>query len=287
MQKVLAVAFKAAPSDATVLILGESGTGKCQLARAIHKRSGRAAGPFVTFRHATDAWEKTVAAEGGILFFDEICELDPTIQAKLLHLLQEQDEERTRENNSPRSKVRVIAATNHDIRQAVEKRFFREDLYYRLNVISLDLPPLRHRTEDLERIVNALLTIFAMQADRPVKRLSPASWKKLRLYSWPGNIPELEDVLKLAVTRSEGDEIHLPNFAEPPRLQSPVGSGLPCTLEEIGNEHIRQVLAKTDSIKDAAIILGIDPATLHRKLKKLRDSRPSRASYTIPKHKAR
>jgi len=174
MQEVLAVAFKAAHSDATLLLLGESGTGKSLLARSIHQRSGRAAEPFITvncpslsqdlledelFGHAkggftgavTDTWGKTAAAEGGTLFFDEIGELAPGLQVKLLRLLQERDYERVGETLSRRSNVRVMAATNRDLRQAVKDGAFREDLYYRLNVISLVVPPLRERMGDFDR----------------------------------------------------------------------------------------------------------------------------------------
>lgn len=273
MQRVLAVAFKAAPSDATVLLSGESGAGKSQLARAVHQRSGRAIRPFITVSCRSLSWDALEEAilgnaKDGTLFFDEIGELAPEIQPQLVRLLQERDGETTYRRSAPR----VIAATNRDLREAIALRTFREDLYYRLNVISLEIPPLRHRMEDFDLIVNALVNFFASQSGKPVKPLSAAHWRKLHQHPWPGNLRELQRVIERAVFLSNGDEIALPDFAEPPQLPVRVASGLPCTLEDIGNEHIRQVLAKTRSIKAAARILGIDLTTLYRKRKKLGSS---------------
>ena len=292
MQKLLEVAFKAAESEAIVLLLGESGTGKSVLARAMHQRSPRRGGAFVTvscpslsrellesdlFGHVKGAFTgahadtqgKVAAADGGTLFLDEIGELPLEIQAKLLRLLQEREYERVGETKPRRANVRVISATNRDLAQAVAEGKFREDLFYRLNVISLCLPPLRDRMDDLERIALNQLTFFASHAGKTVRGFSPEALAAMRQYSWPGNLRELRNVIERGVILSDGEVIEPDDLAETIQSSSDVRLGGKLTVEEIEAEHIRRVVANTRTLDEAAAILGIDPATLYRKRKKL------------------
>jgi NtrC-family two-component system response regulator AlgB len=292
MQKAFEIAFKAAESDATVLLLGESGTGKSVLARAIHQRSPRRAGAFVTvscpslsrellaselFGHVKGAftgalaetWGKVSLADGGTLFLDEIGELPLEIQARLLRLLQEREYERVGETTPRRADVRIISATNRDLAAAVASGAFREDLYYRLNVISLRLPALRERGADIESIAARWLAHFAARLGRPAKTLSPAAIEALRHYAWPGNIRELRNVIERAVILSGSDLIEPGDLAEPLQSGSEIRLGGPFTLEQIESEHIRRVLAQARTQEQAAATLGIDPATLYRRRKKL------------------
>jgi NtrC-family two-component system response regulator AlgB len=291
MQKVLEIAFKAAESEAIVLLLGESGTGKSVLARAIHQRSPRRAGAFVTvscpslsrellesdlFGHVKGAFTgahadtqgKLAAADGGTLFLDEIGELPLGIQAKLLRLLQEREYERVGETKPRRANVRVVAATNRDLAQAVGEGKFREDLFYRLNVISLHLPPLRDRMEDIEKIATAHLRFLAGHAGKDVRDFSPAALAGIRNYNWPGNLRELHNVIERAVILCSGEMIEPSDLSETIQNSSEVRLGGKLTVEEIEAEHIRRVIANTRTLDEAASVLGIDPATLYRKRKK-------------------
>ncbi len=292
MQKVLELAFKAADSEATILLLGESGTGKSVLARAMHQRSPRRAGAFVTvscpslsrellesdlFGHVkgaftgahTDTLGKVAAADGGTLFLDEIGELPLEIQAKLLRLLQEREYERVGETKPRRANVRVISATNRDLSKAVAGGTFREDLYYRLNVISLRLPPLRDRLNDLEKIAQSHLTFLAGRAGKSVHSFSPAAVEAMRQYAWPGNLRELRNVIERAMILCGGEVIEADDLADTIQPGTEMRLGGKLTVEEIEAEHIRRVLANTRTLDEAATILGIDPATLYRKRKKL------------------
>ncbi|HET9378954.1 MAG TPA: sigma-54 dependent transcriptional regulator [Chthoniobacterales bacterium] len=292
MQKALAVANKAAASEATVLLLGESGTGKSVLARAMHERSRRARAAFITvscpslsrdlleselFGHVkgaftgahTDAIGKIAAAEGGTLFLDEIGDLPAEIQAKLLRLLQEREYERVGDARARKADVRVIAATNRNLSEAVAEGQFREDLFYRLNVISIKLPPLRDRAIDLAHIANKQLRFFGARSGRNSLHFSSEALSALEQYSWPGNLRELRNVIERAAILAEGDRIEPSDLADlaiaPPELRI----GGPTTLSELENEHIRRVLANARTIEEAAHTLGIDPATLYRRKKKL------------------
>jgi NtrC-family two-component system response regulator AlgB len=293
MRKVLELAFKAAESEATVLILGESGTGKSVLARAMHQRSPRRSRAFVTvscpslsrelleselFGHAkgsftgahADTLGKVAAADAGTLFLDEIGELPPEIQAKLLRLLQEREYERVGDTKPRRANVRVISATNRDLAQAVPAGKFREDLFYRLNVITLRLPSLRERVDDIDKLALAHLEFLAARSGKSAHAFSPAALEALRQHSWPGNLREMRNVIERAVIFSDGDVIEaedLSDIAQPGA--SPIRLGGKTSLEAIEAEHIRRVLATAHTLEEASEILGIDPATLYRKRKKL------------------
>jgi len=292
MQGVIEMAFKAANSDATVLILGESGTGKSVLARGMHARSPRKGRSFVTvscpslsrelleselFGHVKGAFTgaladtqgKIAAADGGTILLDEIGDLPLEIQSKLLRLLQEREYERVGEAKPRRANVRVISATNHDLAEAVREGRFREDLYYRLNVITLRLPPLRERPQDLELIARRHLDFFAQRAGKHFSGFSAAALETIKSYSWPGNLRELRNLIERAVILGSGDEIGAADFAEISQVRSEFQVGGRVTLEELENEHMRRVIANTRTIDEAAAILGVDPATLYRRKKKL------------------
>ena len=295
LQRSLEQLFRAADTQTSLLILGESGTGKSMVARALHERSPFRDKPFITvscpslsrelleselFGHVKgsftgalrDTWGKVKAAEGGTLFLDEIGELPLEIQPKLLRLLQEREYERLGENTPRQANVRVIAATNRDLKQWVAEGRFREDLFYRLNVISATMPPLRDRPEDLLACAEHFLTFFATQFRRPVRRFSPAAIEVLRRHAWPGNIRELRNAIERAVILAEGVEItprDLPEMA-PPSGAAETGHqvGSRISLELLECEHIRRIMRSTDSLQEAAEVLGIDAATLYRKRKR-------------------
>jgi len=292
MQVVVDVSFKAANSDATVLILGESGTGKSVLARGMHARSPRRTRAFVTvscpslsrelleselFGHVKGAFTgalaetqgKVAAADGGTLFLDEIGDLPLEIQSKLLRLLQEREYERVGEAKPRRANVRVISATNRDLPEAVREGRFREDLYYRLNVISLRLPPLRDRVQDIERTAKRHLDFFSQRAGKAFRGFSPEALESMRSYKWPGNLRELRNLIERAVILASGDELGIADLAEIVEVPSEYRVGGNVTLEELENEHMRRVIANSRTIDEAAEILGVDPATLYRRKKKL------------------
>ncbi|MFC5051928.1 sigma-54-dependent transcriptional regulator [Rubritalea spongiae] len=296
MKESMDTLFRAAPTPASIMILGESGTGKSVIARAIHENSHLAGKPFVTvscpslsrelleselFGHVRgaftgavkDSWGKVRAAEGGTLFLDEIGELPIEIQPKLLRLLQEREYERLGENKPRSANVRVITATNRDLKQCVADGEFREDLYYRLNVISVELPPLRLRKNDLTRFANDFVSYFAKQVGRPITGFSNSGLAALKGYSWPGNLRELRNAVERAVILCKGDVIEPEDIpspgAETSQMQSHdaiVGSDI--SVEELEAEHIKRVIKRTSSLQQAAEILGIDKTTLYRKRKK-------------------
>ena len=293
VQKLFETANKAAASAATLLLLGESGTGKSVLARALHGNSPRRENAFITvacpslskelleselFGHVRGAftgavgetWGKVKAAEGGTLFLDEIGELPMEIQPKLLRLLQEREYERVGDAKPRKANVRVIAATNRRLEDLVKEGKFREDLYYRLNVITIEMPPLRHRPLDLPALARQHLKLFARQSGRPIRDFTPAAMTALERYPWPGNLRELRNVIERAVILTPGDKIDLNDFPETLRGTPASGAviGNRVSLEALEREHILRVIEIANSMDEAAQILGIDPATLYRKRKR-------------------
>ncbi len=294
MEKILEVLVRAAPTQAPILLLGESGTGKSVLARAVHDRSLFKDGAFVTvscpslsrelleselFGHVKgaftgavrDTWGRVAAAESGTLFLDEIGELPLEIQPKLLRLLQERQYERVGEHKTRTTNARIVAATNRDLRERIREGTFREDLYYRLDVISVRIPPLRERPADLEKLAMEFLQFFSSQLGRGELRFSDSALARIRSYPWPGNIRELRNTIERAVILSQNpliDEEHFPaNLPFPSEGTVRIGSD--ATIDQLEEAHIRQVLQRASSLDAAARILGIDPATLYRKRKRL------------------
>jgi len=294
MRRSLEIARQAAQSDASVLLLGESGTGKNVLARATHSWSARRSGPFVTipcttlaehlleselFGHVkgafTGAWKdkpgRLEAASGGTLFLDEIAELAPELQAKLLRFLEERRFERVGDSKTVEVDARIVAATNRDLEAEVDGGRFRADLFYRLAVVSLQLPPLRERREDLGGLVDHLLRALAARHGREVPRLEPAAREALAAYDWPGNVRELANALERALVLSRGEAIaaeSLPDAVlEPPRDPTPRSSEA-LSLEEVERRHVQRVLASSATLEEAAARLGINPTTLWRKRKR-------------------
>jgi len=307
VQKVFETAKKAASSAATMLILGESGTGKSILARALHKTSPQRENAFVTvscpslskelleselFGHVRGAftgavgetWGKVKAAEGGTLFLDEIGELPLEIQPKLLRLLQEREYERVGDAKPRKANVRVVAATNRRLEDLVKEGKFREDLYYRLNVITVDLPPLRHRPLDLPAVAHEHLRMFSRQSGRSIKGFTTAATAAMQRYPWPGNLRELRNVIERAVILAPGDRIDVNDFPDNLRGSPPSGAiiGNRVTLEELEREHILRIIEIAASMDEAAQILGIDPATLYRKRKRYAELAEQATAATSP-----
>jgi NtrC-family two-component system response regulator AlgB len=307
VQKLFETATKAAASQATLLLLGESGTGKSVLARALHQHSPRRDNAFVTvacpslskelleselFGHVRGAftgavgetWGKVKAAEGGTLFLDEIGELPPEIQPKLLRLLQEREYERVGDTKPRKANVRVIAATNRRLEDLVKEGKFREDLYYRLNVISIELPPLRQRPLDLPLLAQQHLQMFARQAARPIREFTPAALSAMQRYPWPGNLRELRNVIERAVILASSEKIDVNDFPDSLRGSQPTGAviGNRVSLEELEREHIMRIIEIANSMDEAAQILGIDPATLYRKRKRYAETAESPAAGSPP-----
>ena len=291
MQRVIEMAMKAAPSEAIVLLRGESGTGKSVLARAIHHWSSRAAKPMTVvacpavpaelleselFGHTKGAFTGAVrdnpgrvaACEGGTLFLDEIGDMAPSVQAKLLHFIQDKEYERLGEAKTRKADVRVIAATNADIEKRVTEGRFREDLFYRLNVISLTLPPLRERQEDIMPLAVDFLRYFCRTNHKSILGFNEEASERLRSHAWPGNVRELRNAIERAVILGGGEQIgekDLPENIAPVSGTPAIGDRVPLsTIEEL---HIRRVLASASSLQEAADVLGIDQATLWRRRK--------------------
>jgi NtrC-family two-component system response regulator AlgB len=293
MQQALDLAFKAAASQASILLRGESGTGKGVLARAIHARSPRAAGPFITvhcpslsaelleselFGHARGAFTgairdtvgKVAVAAGGTLFLDEIGDLPPALQPKLLRLLQEKQFERVGETRTQASDVRILAATNRNLEAETAAGKFRDDLLYRLNVIEISLPPLRERRRDLLPLAQHLLRFFARQGGKGLTDFTPEATEAMLRYPWPGNVRELRNAVERAVILASGPEVGLADLPSQIGTPPPTGVevGRAVTLDQLEAEHIRRILASTATLEEAASILGIDASTLYRKRKR-------------------
>jgi two-component system NtrC family response regulator len=301
MQEVLALVKRVAPSDATVLIRGESGTGKELIARALHFNSPRAAGPLVTlncaalpehlleselFGHEKGAFTGAVAqrkgrfelADSGTIFLDEIGDLSPALQVKLLRVLQERQFERLGGNRTLTVNVRILAATHRDLELAMREGAFREDLYYRLNVVTIQIPPLRERREDIPPLLDDFLRKFAEKNRRAVTGLTAAARDALMRYDYPGNVRELENLVERAVLLARSPVIDLPDLpvtlrpgergpTEPGTLGVP--RGLPDLLASIEREAIRAALERHNGVQtQAAVELGISERVLRYKMKK-------------------
>ena len=314
MQKFMAVAAKVAHGDSSLLILGETGVGKERLARAIHAESRRSKGPFIAvncaalseslleselFGHEEGAFTGAVRAHRGcfelahrgVIFLDEIGELPNHLQVKLLRVLQEREVSRVGSEQSFQVDVRVMAATNRDPREEVKAKRLREDLYYRLNVVTLTIPPLRHRTEDIPDLVASYLTWLRPRVGRAVTGIAPEAMEALVQYSWPGNVRELINVIERAMLLCEGEQIHLATcptrFAHhrplPPASVSTASSqttGFAQSLEQPFNAARQHMLERFERmylshhlkacggrIADTARRIGVEPRTLFNKMK--------------------
>ena len=300
LQRVLGIVRKVAPSTTTVLIRGETGTGKELIASAIHHNSARSGQNFVRvncaalqenlleselFGHEKGAFTgadrqrvgRFEQADGGSLFLDEVADMSPHTQAKILRVLQEQEFERLGGTRTLRCDVRVIAATNRDLSAMVETGQFREDLYYRLNVVSIDMPPLRDRKEDIPELAQFFTERSARELKAPVRRVDPAAIKLLMRYRWPGNIRELENAIERAVLLTETsvvrpDDLRLGDWMPPvspgdhPRVVSLPAAGVP--LQEVEKQAVTEALRMTSWVqKDAAELLGISPRVINYKIK--------------------
>ena len=294
VRKVLNAAERAASSSATILIIGESGTGKELVARAIHYNSPRASAPFVPINCGgipealieselfgyikgafTGATETRAGffqtAEGGTIFLDEISETSLSMQVKLLRVLQDKEVFMVGIRHPQKVDVRIIAATNKDLLSLVKKGVFREDLFYRINVITIDIPPLRERGGDILLFVQHFAIKFAKEFGRTVPRFSDSVLQVLKRYYWPGNVREVENIIQRLVIMSEGDIIDVPDLPSLMRFSALRGTGLNRTLATVEAEYILSVVASVDDNKTrAAEILGIDRKTLREKLKKIK-----------------
>jgi two-component system response regulator HydG len=300
MRQILELVEQIADSMSSVLIYGETGTGKEVIARMIHDKSIRRDKPFVKvncatlpenlleselFGHVkgafTDAIKDRVGriqkAEGGTLFLDEIGELSPTTQVKLLRLAHDREYERLGSSETKKADIRIISATNKDLQQAIVSGDFREDLYYRLNVISIKVPPLKERKEEIPALAYYFLKQYAVTKEESFTQISPQALQLLMDYPWPGNVRELENVIERAIAVGQGDILlpqHLPKELrqEPPFELPRVGA----TLKEMEKQLILKMLKQTGGNQTkAAQILGITRQTLINKLKEYADDTPS------------
>jgi len=294
MRRLIDIARRIATVDSTVLVTGESGTGKERIARLVHETSARAAGPFIAvncgaitetlleselFGHARGAFTGAVqdrpglfeAANRGTILLDEIGEVPTGMQVKLLRVLQEREIRRVGENKSRTIDVRVIAATNRELTEDIAEGRFRKDLYYRLNVVELHVPPLRERREDILPLARQLLAEATVRLRRPIEGLSPRAADQLLRYNWPGNVRELENAMERAVALARVSRTDFEDLPEEVRQAIPVPllSGPVKVLEEIEKDYIMAVMDLNGSNQTrAAEQLGIGSATLYRKLKK-------------------
>jgi two-component system response regulator PilR (NtrC family) len=302
MQQVFQLITQAAPSRSTILVVGESGTGKELVAKAIHANSPRVDKPFVVvnsgslppdllesnlFGHVKGAFTGAVYAKKGLfeladkgtLFFDEIGNIPLETQAKLLRVMQEREFMRLGGVETIKVDVRVVAATNIDLRRAVEEARFREDLYYRLNVIAIQLPPLRHRKEDIPALVGHFVDKYSRENGKPVDGVTPEALQALMDYDWPGNVRELENVIERGVVLTSGARIgrelipdhvrtspsfHVPHLAVPPE-----GISLKEVIASFERRLIESTLESTGGVqKEAARLLGLKPTTLNEMIKR-------------------
>ncbi len=309
MQQVYDLIQLAAPAKSNILILGESGTGKELVAKAIHHHSRRAQGPFVTvnsgsmpadllesnlFGHLRGAFTGAVAtkkglfemASGGSIFFDEIGNIPIDTQSKLLRVVQEREFMRLGGVETIKVDVRIVAATNADLDFMVQQGSFREDLFYRLNVITLTLPPLRKRTEDIPLLAQHFLGHYARENEKALREISPQAMEALLDYHWPGNVRELENVIERAVVLSTGESLGVDLLS--PSVRHPESAGLPppalpangVAFKDAVSEYERQIIIKALQAsggvqKRAAELLQVKPTTLHEMMKRLNISSES------------
>ena len=298
MQEALATVERIAPTNSTVLLGGESGVGKDLIARAIHEKSRRARGPFIKinataipenlleselFGYERGAFTGAVAskpgkfelADKGTLFLDEIGDVPPAIQVKLLRVLQEREFERLGGTKTIKVDVRLIAATNRDLRAALEQGTFREDLYYRLNVVPIEIAPLRERKEDIPELANLFVARFAAEASREFEGISPPAMQILTSHYWPGNVRELQNVIERGCALAKGkrldvEDIHLDARAARPSNED--ANFLPdgMTLEQHEDELVREALRRAHGNKSqAARLLGLTRNALRYRLSKI------------------
>jgi len=298
MQEVLATVERVAPTNSTVLLGGESGVGKDLVARAIHEKSRRASGPFLKinstaipenlleselFGYEKGAFTGAAAskpgkfelADKGTLFLDEIGDVPPAIQVKLLRVLQEREFERLGGTRTIKVDVRLIAATNRDLRAALEQGTFREDLYYRLNVVPIDIAPLRERKEDVPDLVNLFISRFAGDSGKPVEGITPEAMQILVNYHWPGNVRELQNIVERACALAKGNvldaaDIHLD--VRPAKAANDASGFLPdgMTLEQWEDEMVQEALRRANGNKSqAARLLGLSRNALRYRLSKI------------------
>jgi DNA-binding NtrC family response regulator len=297
MQDIFELARTVAKSTSTILILGESGTGKELLARAIHLESLRADTPFVSvscaaltetlleselFGHEKGAFTHAISqkkgkfemAHGGTIFLDEIGDIGAKLQLDLLRILQEKEFSRVGGNEVIKVDVRIIAATNRDLKKAIEEGKFREDLYYRLNVISILIPPLRERKEDIPLLVDHFIEKFNIEMEKKIKGISPEALNSIMAYIWPGNVRELENTIERAMVITKGTMINVADLGLPSRAEE---NSLTCAVPHSGDksmkavekDHMAKILKENDwNIQRSAEILGIDRVTLYNKIRK-------------------
>ncbi|ACG73097.1 two component, sigma54 specific, transcriptional regulator, Fis family [Anaeromyxobacter sp. K] len=292
MQSVFELARTAARSNSTILVLGESGSGKEVLARAIHQESPRAEGPFVAvscaalteslleselFGHEKGAFTGAIArrkgkfeaAHGGTLFLDEVGDIGPKLQLDLLRVLEERRFHRIGGNESVDVDVRIIAATNRDLKRAVAEGKFREDLFYRLNVIPILIPPLRDRREDVPLLVESFVERLSVEMKKRIDGVSSEAMSALMAHDWPGNVRELRNILERGAVVCTGPVIQIADLGLPGKPEAAPRPGTLASLEEVERRHVSAVLAHTGgNVSQSARILGIDRVTLYNKMRK-------------------
>jgi DNA-binding NtrC family response regulator len=292
MQAVFELARTAARSSSTILVLGESGSGKEVLARAIHAESPRAEGPFVAvscaalteslleselFGHEKGAFTGAIArrkgkfeaAHGGTLFLDEVGDIGPKLQLDLLRVLEDRRFHRVGGNDPIEVDVRIVAATNRDLAKAARDGRFREDLYYRLNVIPIVIPPLRQRREDVPLLVENFVERLSVEMKKRLDGVSPDAMAALMAHDWPGNVRELRNVLERGAVVATGQVLQLADLGLVPKAPGAPRPGTIASLEEVEKRHVQAVLSHTGgNVSQAARILGIDRVTLYNKMRK-------------------
>lgn len=293
LRDALARVVKVAPTDSTVLITGETGTGKELIARAIHKRSSRSGKPFISvncaaipkdliaselFGHEkgafTGALQRRIGrfeqAEGGTIFLDEIGELPAETQVALLRVLQEREFDRLGGTHPIHANVRVIAATHRDMQAAIANGSFRSDLFYRINVFPVEVPPLRERREDIQLLVEYFIDRFSRKAVKKITRISKRSLEKLKAYSWPGNIRELQNVIERSVILCDTDEFSIDESWLPELPSRPLVDEIDTEERRLIEAALAQTRGRVSGPAGAATLLGMPPSTLDSKIKSLK-----------------